>query len=171
MISFENTATIRLDDRDYFDFMLATVETARWRGWASLFIYDIRPTRDVEGLVLTLTQALVDRRQAGVDVRILISAIARTGDIAAANMASGILLERYGIRTRHTFGDEKRRGSHAKFVVCDDITVVGSQNWTDDAFRMNVEDAVILEGPAVNALSDEFLRLWKIGRGLPGNAP
>jgi phosphatidylserine/phosphatidylglycerophosphate/cardiolipin synthase-like enzyme len=48
--------------------------------------------------------------------------------------------------------------------------VLGSQNWTDDAFRLNLEDSVALSGRAVDILAQEFLRLWRLGRGLPADA-
>ena len=167
MIAFDATKVVRLGDREYFDFVLASVEAARRRIWASMFIYDIRPSRDLEGKVLDLTLALASRRKVGVDVRVLTTGRASTPDITAANLASGLLLQQYGVPHRRIAGDGARPGSHAKFVICDDAAVVGSQNWTDDAFRLNLEDAVMLNGKAVELLGAEFLAQWEIGKGMP----
>lgn len=167
MIAFGQARAVQLPERDYFDVVLAAIESARRRIWAALFIFDIRPSRDLEGQVLELVTALAARRRAGVDVRVLVTGSVETADIAVANLASGLLLEQSGVPIRRVFADEERQGSHAKFVVCDDRAVVGSQNWTDDAFRLNVEDAVLLSGPVADVLSGKFLRLWRLGRGNP----
>lgn len=169
MIPFANARATRLADRDYFDFALASVEAAQRRVWALIFIHDIRPPRDVAGQVLELTRALVDRRRVGVDVRMLLTGDVTTPDISVANVATGLFLRENGVPNRRVFADQGdgRNGSHAKFAVCDDEAVVGSQNWTDDAFRMNLEDAAIVTGHPVELLAEEFLRLWERGRGLP----
>jgi phosphatidylserine/phosphatidylglycerophosphate/cardiolipin synthase-like enzyme len=170
MIPFAESSVARLPEREYFDFALASVESARRRVWASIFIYDIRPSRDLQGQVLDLTSALVARRQVGVDVRVLLNGPASTPDISVANLASGLYLIQSGVPHRRVFGDPERRGSHAKFVVVDDHAIVGSQNWTDDGFRLNIEDAAVLGGTAVDLLAEEFARLWADGRGMPRNA-
>jgi len=171
MIAFTQSSATRIDDRDYFDFMLASIEAAKWRIWVSLFIYDIRPSRDLEGKVLDLTTALIERRKLGVDVRVLMTGQVRTPDIAVANLASGLYLTFSGVPHRRIFATaDGRSGSHAKMVICDDAAVVGSQNWTDDGFRLNIEDAALLTGSVTDLLAQEFLRLWSTGKGMPQNA-
>lgn len=161
------TKAVRLPDRDYFDVVLAGIETARRRVWVSQFLYDLRPARDLAGQVMALTQALIARRRVGVDVRVLTAGQVFTADIAIANLASGGLLTRYGVPTRRIFGTPARPGSHAKFVITDDSAVIGSQNWTDDALRLNHEDALLLAGGAADLLAAEFLSLWANARGMP----
>lgn len=167
MIPFTDATAVRLPEREYFDFMLASLEAARRRIWVSLFICDIRPHRDPEGLVLELVTTLVERRAVGVDVRVLLPGAVGTPDIDVANLATGVFSLRNGVAHRRVLADGEQVGSHAKFVVCDDIAVVGSQNWTDDSLRSNIDDAVILEGPPVELLAAELLRLWAKARGLP----
>jgi hypothetical protein len=170
MMAFTQTRAARLGDRDYFDFALASVEAATRHIWASIFIYDLRPNRDLEGQVLALTNALIERRRLGVDVRVLTTGHVATPDISVANLASGLFLEAAGVPHRRVFDtDERRRGSHAKFLICDAAAIVGSQNWTDDAFRLNIEDAILLIGNAVDLLAGEFLSLWARGKGVPEN--
>ena len=170
MSTFAAAAAVRLPEQEYFDFALASVEAAQRRVWACLFLCDLRPHRDLEGRVLELATALAARAAVGVDVRMLTSAAAVTPDIDAANLASGLFLQAYRVRHRRVFrhgpGDD-RLGTHAKFFLYDDTAVVGSQNWTDDAFRRNLEDAVILTGAPVRLLEAEFLRLWRAGIGMP----
>ncbi len=168
MSTFTRSGAVRVGDRDYFDVVLASIEAARRRVWASLFIYDIRPGRDLEGQVLDLTAALIARRRLGVDVRVLTTGHVETPDIAVANLASGLYLQGAGVPHRRLFTtDVARLGSHAKFIVSDDEAILGSQNWTDDAFRLNIEDAVLLQGNAVELVGQEFLRLWDAGKGMP----
>lgn len=163
---------VRLDGPDYAGVVLAAVEDARRRVWASIFLYDVRPARDVRGQILELTDALADRARVGVDVRVLVTGHVDSPDLDVANLASGLVLARRGVAHRRLYGGlaGDRLGTHAKFAVFDDLAVVGSQNWTDDAFNDNVEDALLLTGPPVGLLAAEFLRLWALGKGLPRDA-
>jgi len=167
-ISFADGATARVEDRSYYDFTLAGVERARWRVWASVFICDIRPQRDIEGLVLDLLAAIIERKRWGVDVRIMVTGDAGAADIMTANLASALYLDRAGVPVRRTLGyADGRLGSHAKFVLLDDVAVVGSQNWTDDGFRLNIEDAILVRGAPAMRLGAEFVDLWSRGKGVP----
>lgn len=169
MTAFAGGRAVRLPEREYFELALAGVEAAQRRAWVCMFLCDPRPHRDLEGQVLELLLALAARSQAGVDVRVLTSASARTADLDAANLAAGMFLQAYRVPHRRVFehAGDARRGTHAKFFLCDEVAVAGSQNWTDDAFRLNVEDAVLLSGEPVALLAAEFQRLWADGRGMP----
>ncbi len=168
-----------VDARLYQPFARESIERATTRVWVCMFICDIRPGRDVAGLVLDLLLALEARRRLGVDVRVLLASTTRTADIETANLASGIFLSERGVPLRRIFADEidpeaalppERLGSHAKFAIFDDLALVGSANWTDDAFRENFEETVALTGGGVDLLCAEFLRLWRNGRGMPRHA-
>src|SRR5690606_21829165 len=100
MTAFVRAHAVRLPDEDYYDFMFASLETARRRVWVSQFICDIRPPRDVAGRVLDLVTALVVRRAIGVDVRVLLSGAAATPDIDVANLATGMFLENHQVPHR-----------------------------------------------------------------------
>jgi phosphatidylserine/phosphatidylglycerophosphate/cardiolipin synthase-like enzyme len=169
MIEFDSARAARIPDGSYADIALACVESARRRVWVSVFIFDVRPSRDPAGRALDLATALIDRHQAGVDVRVLLAGDVTTPDIAVANIATGLLLDERGVRQRRLFGsgDAARRGSHGKFAVIDDLAVAGGHNWADDAFRLNIEDSVLLSDEPVEQLAGEFLRLWSYGRALP----
>lgn len=170
MIPFAGAKTARLNDRDYHDFALASIESAQRRIFVSQFLFDLRPVMDVRGHVLELAMALAQRRRLGVDVRVLLCGQVRTVVLGVANIASGIFLESYGVPNRRIFdAGTHRSGSHAKFFVCDDIALAGSQNWTNDGFNDNIEDAVILSGLPVELLGVEFERLWALSKGLPLN--
>lgn len=167
MTAFAEAQAVRLPERDYFDFVFASIEAARRRVWVSLFICDIRPSRDVEGLVLDLVRSLVVRRAVGVDVRVLLNGVAATPDIDVANLATGTFLANHGVPHRRLLQLDRGRGSHAKLVICDDVAVVGSQNWTDDGLRQNIEDAIVIVGEPCDLLASEFLDLWEQGKGMP----
>lgn len=174
MNRFAGAAAARIAERDYYDLLMACVTHARRRIHASIFLFDARPVRDPRGHVLDLVMALAERRRLGVDVRVLVTGQVETPALGVANVATGILLESYGIAHRRLFSldaaiDGARIGSHAKFALIDDLAIVGSQNWTDDAFNDNIEDAVLLRGSALEPLASEFFRLWPLGRGLPEN--
>ncbi len=168
MSTFSDALVVHLADRDYYDFVLASIEKAYSRIFVSMFLFDIRPARDVRGQALDLAMALAEKKRTGVDVRVLLNGQVSTPELGAANVATGALLESYGVPHRRIFiVDDKRIGSHAKWVIIDQMAVVGSQNWTDDAFNENTEDAVAIEGESVGLLETEFITLWKKGRGLP----
>lgn len=166
---FDNTSMARLGDREYYDYVLGLIERATNRIWVSMFIYDIRPFRDVEGKVLNLTTALIDRKGLGVDVKVLLTGHLRTPDIAVANLATGLYLSQFGVPQRRSIQVEDRYGSHAKYVLCDNTAITGSQNWTDNGFAQNIEDGIIMRGNVLNALETEFLRQWEAGKGLPNS--
>jgi len=176
-LPFTGTATA-VDPRRYQELALACAERAARRIWVSMFIFDLRPSRDVEGLVMHLARTLAERRALGVDVRVLLASTTRTADIEVANLAAAMFLQGRGVPQRRFIRERsgeggpraERLGSHAKFAIFDDTAILGSQNWTDDAFRLNVEDAVFLATGAADLLAAEFLRLWQYGRGLPRHA-
>jgi phosphatidylserine/phosphatidylglycerophosphate/cardiolipin synthase-like enzyme len=169
MTRFADAGAVRIAERDYHDLLMACVATARRRIYASVFLFDARPVRDVRGHALDLAMALAERRRLGADVRVLLTGQVSTVALGVANVATGILLESHGVPHRRVFaaGDGRRTGSHAKFALIDDVAILGSQNWTDDAFNDNFEDAVLLRGSALDPLETEFLRLWPLGKGLP----
>ena len=168
MISFNSLGTY-LEDRQYFPYTKALIENARRHVLINTFIFDIRPPRDIEGYVLDLSSILIKAHKRGVDVRVLLPGTALSPDIYIANLSAGLYLTRSGIRHRRILAHENRQGSHAKFLICDDTAVIGSQNWTDDAFRLNIEDAIVLKGEAVIKIEAEFFKLWKNARTIPSS--
>lgn len=170
MSRFANAGAVRIDERDYHDLLMACVTDARRRIHACIFLFDARPVRDPRGQVLDLVMALAERRRLGVEVRVLLTGQVGTVALGVANVATGILLESHGVPHRRIFSPGGgRTGTHAKFALIDDLAIVGSQNWTDDAFNDNVEDAVLLRGDALDPLDREFMRLWPLGKGLPAH--
>ena len=76
-----------VDARLYQPFARESIERATTRVWVCMFICDIRPGRDVAGLVLDLLLALEARRRLGVDVRVL-QVIYRLPDSEGTNAGS-----------------------------------------------------------------------------------
>lgn len=170
MTKFFGAEAARIADRDYYALLMACVVSARRRIHASIFLFDVRAVSDLRGQALDLAMALAERHRLGVDVRILTTGQVGTVALGVANVATGILLESHRVPHRRLFGtDGSRSGSHAKFVLIDDLAIVGSQNWTGDSFNDNVEDAVLLRGSALSPLDREFTRLWSLGKGLPAH--
>lgn len=158
-----------VSDREYYPLLRAAAERAHHRIWVAMFICDVRPTRDVHGLVLDLILTLKDRATLGADVRVLLTGDASAADIAAANLATYLYLEQAGVPVRRAMRlQDDRLGSHAKMVIIDRTAFVGSQNWTSGGFQAHTEDAIMVEGPGVERLAAEFLYLWGQGKGGPG---
>lgn len=170
MTTFVGAGAVRIAEREYYDLLMSCVQAAGRRIHASIFLFDARPVRDPRGHVLDLVMALAERRRLGVDVRVLLTGQVETAALGVANVATGALLESHRVPHRRMFGSAGgRSGSHAKFALIDDLAIIGSQNWTDDAFNDNLEDAVLLRGSALAPLEAEFARLWSLGKGMPAH--
>lgn len=121
-----------------------------------------------EGVVAgRLREALIARRTAGVEVRLLLDGLgtSRLGDFLQPMRDAGIEIARFGPKMRPGFVNFR---THRKIVVCDgrigftggmnvddchDETVVGAEAWRDTHLRM--------EGDAVAPLALAFLEDWQ----------
>ena len=114
-----------------------------------------------------LRAALIERAQAGVEVRLLLDGLgtSRLGDFLQPMRDAGIEVARFGPKMRPGFVNFR---THRKIVVCDgrvgftggmnvddchDETVTGSAAWRDTHLR--------LEGDAVAPLALAFLEDWQ----------
>ena len=119
-----------------------------------------------------LRAALIERAQAGVEVRLLLDGLgtSRLGDFLQPMRDAGIEVARFGPKMRPGFVNFR---THRKIVVCDgrvgftggmnvddchDETVTGAEAWRDTHLRM--------EGDAVAPLALAFLEDWQYATGI-----
>jgi phosphatidylserine/phosphatidylglycerophosphate/cardiolipin synthase-like enzyme len=152
---------IPVADRDLLPFLVGLAGTAHRRIWAAVFIIDPRPEEDPDGTVRLVLDALVRARWRGVDVRVLVGGSARTPAIElAGRVARSYLLSR-GVACRQFSGRRGETSLHSKYVVADDMVIVGSHNWTRRALLLDDElSLAAVSPPLAGALGHEFEEDW-----------
>ena len=143
------------------------IRRARERVWCSLFILEINPLRDPNRLIAAVLRDLAAARWRGVDTRLILSG-SRTTLLIAEAVAGALRITRdLGIPAR-SFGQPGTRGSHMKLVVCDDMVLTGSHNWSPGALQNQVQDSVLVQSKNLAAtLSIVFLEQWRRAREQP----
>jgi len=165
-MEIDTSRIAKVEARAYFDFVLHQLEEAQSKIWLSLFIMDMRPSVDVEGKVLRLLSELIKKHNSGLDVKVLLNGYFRSPSIDVANIASGLYLREFNVPNRRVFSQNERLGSHSKFLICDNLLLLGSPNWSQGAFTDHIEDSVITTGHAVVETESIFLNFWNNARSL-----
>jgi cardiolipin synthase len=155
-----------------YDSMMAAIHGARHHVHLEYYIL-------TDGVVARrLRAALLERAQAGVEVRLLLDGLgtSRLADFLQPMRDAGIEVARFGPRMRPGFVNFR---THRKIIVCDgrvgftggmniddchDESVSGATSWRDTHLRM--------EGDAVAPMALAFLEDWQYatGRVLDGDA-
>ena len=114
-------------------------------------------TTIVPSLTNLLLKDLIRAQERGVDVRVLLdiqeNSVNRNLDFANRLLAHGIKV----------YYDDPKVTLHAKMLlVDDDITVVGSTNWSLNALEQGNEASVLIQSDKVNQVyADYFLHLLR----------
>jgi cardiolipin synthase len=149
-----------------YDAIVAAIDAARHHVHLEYYIFN-------DGVVARrLRDALIARRKAGVEVRLLLDGLgtSRLGDFLQPMRDAGIDVARFGPKMRPGFVNFR---THRKIVVCDgrigftggmnvddcqDETVTGAESWRDTHLRM--------VGDAVAPLALAFLEDWQYATGI-----
>ena len=177
------------ESQPLIDAMLEDIRAAKSRVWLETYIF----ADDDAGRAVA--DALIDRAQAGLDVRLMydaVGSIGTPGALFARMQDGGVQVHAY-----HTLGEAVRRFSlfkvfnrrnHRKLLVVDDSTgFFGGMNIVDQSGLNTVEDTkrhhlpasagwrdvhVRLVGPKQAELADAFDRLWqRVLHRRPGSWP
>jgi len=153
---------IPLVDGAYFDFLCTAISDARSRVWASIFIINPIVCQDPDRKVREILKLLVAKHLLGLDVRVIVQLSKQNPEIGMVNRVTLRYLRQKDVPARPY--KAAKASTHAKYVVIDDnLSVVGSHNWTHRAFSENVEDSVALFSPSHNyQLAREFLKVWAL---------
>lgn len=153
-------AVIPLFDELYHAFLRRSIAAAKLRIWASIFIVNPGIGQDLEERVRSLVQALGAKRHMGLDVRIVLGASKTNQDIQGANLVALRYLRSCGVPAK--LYRAAKSSTHAKYVLIDeDLAVVGSHNWSHNAFSASAEDSLAIRSrDHVEALAREFLKVW-----------
>ena len=158
-------------DAAYGETVSSLIHSARRSLLASVFIVDPSPQRDPELVVEDLFWRLRASVWRGVDVRLVIGGSQSNLNLAALAHSALTLATEFGIHCR-CLTRTPLRGSHAKFVIADDLVLTGSHNWSPGAFKGQAQDSVLVRSSALAAfLAAMFEEQWqRAGSAAPLNA-
>jgi phosphatidylserine/phosphatidylglycerophosphate/cardiolipin synthase-like enzyme len=124
---------------------------------ASLFIFD---TAGVGTAIGDLVESLEAAAWRGLDVRVLLGGSRVNMSIAETAAGSAKVLADRRIQTRW-LSAHGVRGSHAKYVVVDDTSLLGSHNWSRGALTNQTQDSILVRSPDLAAyLTGYFNGQW-----------
>jgi phosphatidylserine/phosphatidylglycerophosphate/cardiolipin synthase-like enzyme len=157
--AFSIDTVIPLQDRYYYDFLKHAIESAQYRIWASIFIINITREHDYRLEVRDLLKLLSYKRTLGLDVKVIIGE-SQTPGIREANEIAESFLQAKRVPVKKYQGSKK--STHSKYVILDDdLIVLGSHNWTQNAFSKSEEDSVAIYSKNLNnELNYQFLATW-----------
>jgi phosphatidylserine/phosphatidylglycerophosphate/cardiolipin synthase-like enzyme len=130
---------VPLAGRDYLPYLLSLIDRARESVLATIFIVDPRPETDLGGNVRLVLDTLARARWRGIDVRVIVGSSRQTPAIELADRVARRRLADLGVLCR-PYATEGPSGSlHSKYLVIDDVAVVGSHNWSHQALCLDDE--------------------------------
>lgn len=152
---------VPLASADLLPYLVASIEAARRRVWAAVFIIDPRPEEDPDGTVALLLDTLARAKWRGLDTRVLVGGSARTPAIELAGRVARRYLEAAGVPCRQFVGKRGETSLHSKYLIADDAVIVGSHNWTRRALVADTELSLGVASPTTaTTLGFEFVRDW-----------
>lgn len=163
-ISSQSTATPVIND-NFYNYLQAKLNEAKERVYIASFIFDIRPFFDPYQQVHTIALTLLKLKLSGIDVRVMVEKGSKSQNVFLANHTTWLYLSYMGIPIRYFTGGLKLKSLHSKYVIIDnDISIIGSHNFTCDAFNHNIEFSVgFKDGKINNTLSKTYLASWEKG--------
>jgi phosphatidylserine/phosphatidylglycerophosphate/cardiolipin synthase-like enzyme len=158
--AFPIEGALPLHGRHYYYFLRRAVESANYRIWASIFIVSVTRQYDVELEVRDLVSLLSYKRSLGVDVRLILGDSHTTPSIHDADAVATRYLKTRRIPVRQNRGEKK--STHSKYVLIDgNLSIIGSHNWTTNAFSISEEDSIAVYSPEITReLDRDFLSNW-----------
>jgi cardiolipin synthase len=135
-----------------------------------VMIFKISYSPDQSCLTSGLLQALLQAKERGVEVRVILERSDWSPEVNEENERTAHLLRSQGVLVRF---DSVDITTHAKLVIVDDlITILGSSNWSYWALSVNYEAGVVIENEAVaKSFAEFFERIWDTSPTPPGRYP
>ena len=133
---------------EFFEKVLAEIKKAKKE--IDIIVYDWRWYPDQVGYsIQKFNQEIIQKRRSGVNVRAILN-----------TKATAAILEEQGIKTNvRDFGGLL----HTKLMIIDDqIVIIGSHNYTYNAFETNFEASVLIDDREIAAeFKNYFLTFWR----------
>ncbi len=152
---------VPLAGRDYLPYLLSLVDRARDSVLGMIFIIDPRPETDLGGNASLILDALARAQWRGVDVRVIVGSSRQTPAIELADRVARRRLADLGVLCR-PFAVEGPSGSlHSKYLVIDDVALVGSHNWSHQSLCVDDELSLAVRSKDLSLqLRSVFEREW-----------
>lgn len=162
---FHTDSVLLLNDANYLYFVLDNIKNAKNKIFAVIFIIDPRVRTDKRRDVRLLLDELAYAKWRGIDVKVIIGRSSETLNIDIANRVTFQYLQRKSIPTRFFLPTSKDYSLHSKYIVFDeDLLVLGSHNWTGNAFHRSKETSVAIYSKEIAIkMEREFEKLWTTG--------
>ena len=158
LASFDGGEVSGVTDHEYSRVANKLIENAVRRCFCAMFIIDVTP-RKRRFLVDDLLKQLQAARRRGVDVRVVVSGSNDTLQILESSAIARARLDELGVPVR--WAAESGRSNHSKVLLCDDRVLIGSHNWSADAFQVSTQDSVLVSSPELcNAMARSFRKAW-----------
>lgn len=161
--AYQARRVLPLRDRDYYYFLLYHVRQATHRIWASVFIVNVKRADDPRSDVRRLLAELSAAARRGVDVRVTTGYARDNLALYETNAITRTFLHGRRVNVRRYPGG-RREQTHNKLVLFDtELAVLGSHNWSHNAFSVSAEDSVALwSRDAVEHLERDYLETWNL---------
>lgn len=158
--AFAIEAAIPLQNRYYYYFLRNAIESAKYRIWASIFIINVTREHDHNLEVRDIIKLLSYKRSLGLNVKVIVGHSEKAPAIQKANEIARRYMLTRAIPVRPYKGTKK--STHSKYVIIDaDLILLGSHNWTMNAFSKSEEDSIAIYSRDLNReINRQFLSTW-----------
>lgn len=165
-----------LENDNYYNTLMLAVMSAKKSIYISMFSYNMLDNLDKNMAVRNLTKLLIQKKQEGVDVRIIFGNAYKHDHsrfiqlLDGSNEMAFTFLKAFGVQAgffqHHTY-----QSSHSKYVVIDKEHVfIGSHNFSPRSFSIGLDDSVkVVDSRLGSQLTSLFLADWKFAY-IPKNA-
>lgn len=162
MLAITEIKSVRVspvDDSDYFPLLKSMIAECSHRLLCSLFIIDIVPRAVRHSYVDELLCLIKAAHLRGIDARIIVSGSNTSLAILGTSAVAVKRIGQLGIPVR--WAAKYKNPSHAKLVICDNNVLIGSHNWSYNAFFASVQDSVIVYSEQLaSVMATEFDQNW-----------
>lgn len=151
-----------LCEMDYYDYLIEELPNAKNRIWISLFKVEIKSNPDDK--VMELINLLIKCKKAGIDIRVIIAASNSHPTLLISQISSYNYFDTKRIPVKfYNLSGRRIQNSHSKYILIDnDITVLGTHNWSTNSLFHNIEDSICIKSSEMNTqLAGEFLKSWR----------
>lgn len=148
--------------KDYSNQLRSLLDNAQKR--IHIIMYGIRYYPQYQdSIVNTMLNDLIRAKKRGVEVKVLLEKSDYNQKLNSFNGEAAQYLENNGVEVRF---DPLEVTTHAKLIIIDDTTLLGSSNWGYGGLELYLGSNIILLDPQITASYEKyFQRLWLQGRG------
>lgn len=159
---FQANKALRLQDDDYYFFLMDKIRHASRRIYAAIFIVDLYYDR--LGKIKGILEEMAYAKWRGLDIKMVLGHSDKNMLIDITDRLSFKYFRDRGIPVRFSnpTGDYSL---HSKYVIFDDeLVVVGSHNWSHlDIFMSKEDSAAVYSRDMAIDFANEFIELWNSG--------